>query len=269
MHIVKKFIMGADIRYFQISVMLALLLFGVAWKDFSIKPLQIFLTFLGGISAQFLAIRIFNLANIKYHSAIITCFGLSLLFRSDNFWTHAFVAFLCIFSKFVIRIREKHLFNPAMFGVVLGINLLPGTWVSPGQWGHEFLNAMWLVLIGFIIASRAKNYITSLSFLFFYSFFLLIRTLYFSYDWAVFFHQFQNGALLLFTFFMISDPKTSPDHPISKIFFPFAVSLFAFIWQYYFFYNNNLFYALFFCSPLVPIFDKFLPYQKFDWNMYS
>ena len=245
--------------------MILLLLFGVLWKDFSIYPVQILLTFFGGLFAQFLAIKLIKIENVGYHSAIITCFGLSLLFRSDNFWTHPFVAFLCISSKFIIRVNNKHIFNPAMLGIITGINLLPGSWVSPGQWGYEFINALWLLLIGFIVASRAKSYLTSLSFLFFYALFLLIRTVYFGYHWDVFFHQFQSGALLVFTFFMISDPKTSPDHPAAKILYPAFVAFAAFIWQYYFFYTNNLFYALFFCSPLVFVLDRFFPHKKFEW----
>ena len=54
-------------------------------------------------------------------------------------------AALAIGSKFILRVRGKHLFNPANFGVGAALLVLPGTWISPGQWGSDVALAGWLV----------------------------------------------------------------------------------------------------------------------------
>ena len=105
--------------------------------------------------------------------------------------------------------RGKHLFNPANFGVIFALVLLPGTWVSPGQWGQDIAFAGWIVALG-QSSHRARRADISWTFLAFYSArsrcALMARA-----ARAVWTHQLENGALLLFAFFMISDPKTNPD----------------------------------------------------------
>ena len=138
----------SDVRILQIFLMGTLLSIGVFFRDFSILPLQIGLTFLAGILTQFLWMRILKI-EIPYFSTIITCLGLSLLLRSDYIWVHPLISFTVNSSKFIIRVRGKHIFNPAMLGVILGISFLPGTWVSPGQWGYELTVGIWLIAFGF------------------------------------------------------------------------------------------------------------------------
>ncbi|MDX1961068.1 MAG: RnfABCDGE type electron transport complex subunit D [Leptospiraceae bacterium] len=255
-----------DIRVLQIVLMLSLLGIGVFIRDFSIHLEQILLTFISGILTQILWIRFLNISERGILSAIISCTGLSLLLRSDTIWVHPLIAFIIISSKFLIRYQGKHIFNPAMFGVILGITLFPGNWVSPGQWGTDLTISIWLIIFGFFVASRATVSLVSISFFLAYSSFILIRVLYFGYDLKVFFHQMNSGSLLLFTFFMITDPRTLPNQEYVKIFHAVLVAFLAFVWQYYFFKQVGLIWSLFFCSLLVPIWDTLFPKTYFDWK---
>ena len=255
-----------EIRFLQIILMGSLLTVGVVLQDFSIRIEQIVLTFLLGITTQFLALRILGLQNVGYLSAIITCMGTSLLLRSNSLWVPAASCCLAIAAKFILRIRNKHLFNPAMLSVVIGINFFPNSWISPGQWGYEVAMLAWLLALGFLVAMRARTHEMSLAFLCFYGGLLAIRTWYFGYQWEVWLHQFQNGALILFTFFMITDPKTSPNHIFARLLHTFIVALIAFIWQYYFFWNSNLIYALLLASFWVPVWDRLFISEKFEWT---
>jgi hypothetical protein len=45
-------------------------------------------------------------------------------------------------------------------------------------------------------------------------------------------HQLQNGALLVFAFFMISDPKTTPDAAIGRLVYSMLVAGVAFAIQF-------------------------------------
>ena len=131
-----------DARLFQIAFLGALLVIGVLLRDFSLRPEQMLLCFAAGVTTQIFWVRRLHLKNVGIMSALITCLGLSILLRADTLWVHPLVAALAISSKFVLRIRGKHVFNPANGGVILALSVLPGAWISPGQWGNDLAYAL-------------------------------------------------------------------------------------------------------------------------------
>lgn len=255
----------SDVRILQIILMGTLLLVGVFFRDFSILPIQIGFTFVAGLFTQWIWTKFLKI-DIAYFSTMITCLGLSLLIRSDFIWVHPIIAAIVVSSKFVIRIRGKHIFNPAMLGVMIGIHFFPGTWVSPGQWGYELTIGIWLIVFGFIVSGRAGISEISFAFLFFYFSLLGYRIINFGYSWDVWIHQLQNGALILFTFFMITDPKTIPNHRIARIFHALLVACVAYVWAFQYFKTNNLIWALFLCSPVVILWDLLFKAKKYEWE---
>jgi hypothetical protein len=75
-----------------------------------------------------------------------------------------------------------------------------------------------------------------------------------------------TGSLLLFTFFMISDPRTSPNHPVARIIWAILIAivsfyLAAFKWKY-----NTIIWVLVAAAPLVPLFDKTFKAKEFNWT---
>ncbi|MDY6940034.1 MAG: Na+-transporting NADH:ubiquinone oxidoreductase, subunit NqrB, partial [Cyanobacteriota bacterium] len=76
-------------------------------------------------------------------SALITALGLCLLLRANEPTTMAIAGCLAIASKFLFRIRGKHFFNPANFGIIAALLLTSDAWVSPGQWGTDW----WYLLL--------------------------------------------------------------------------------------------------------------------------
>ena len=256
-----------DIRYWQLTIMASLLSFGVWFRDFSLYPEQIALTFASGLTTQYLFLRWFKLEQRGYLSAIITCFGLCLLLRSATVWVHPCVAALVIASKFLIRIKGAHLFNPANLGVVLGLTLFPQTWVTSGQWGQDLTTALWMIAAGFLVAGNAKRLDISAYFLLTYAaLFLSIRVFWYGYSFAVFLHQFQNGALILFAFFMITDPMTIPRHTIARLCHAILVAILAYIWQYKLYWYQGIIWALFFATFLVPIWNYLFPAPEYQWK---
>jgi Na+-transporting NADH:ubiquinone oxidoreductase subunit NqrB len=79
-------------------------------------------------------------------------------------------------------------------------------------------------------------------------------------------HMVTNGALLLFTFFMITDPMTTPNHPKARIAWAILVGILTFGLNHIFILNSGApIWALFIISPLTLVFDKFFKSQKFAW----
>jgi len=249
-------------RFYQFLLMLTLLFMGVEFKGFSINFFQILLTFISCNLTQFFWLKIFHLEEKGFLSSFITSMGLSLLLRSDTYWVHPLVGFLAISSKFLIRFSNRHIFNPAMLGVVLGVSFFPA-WISLGQWGQGIWISGILILFGLWVSWKAGMGITSTSFLLTHFSFLLYRIWYYGYEWSIFFHQIQNGSLLLFAFFMITDPKTSPLSLIGKLLHCFFVCILAYHLQFSFYIQGSLIWSLFVMSPLVIFLDRFKTQKKY------
>jgi Na+-transporting NADH:ubiquinone oxidoreductase subunit NqrB len=255
-----------DARVFQILFLALLLMMGVLLRDFSLHPLQMALAFAAGLATQAFWLKRFGLEQRGFLSAIVTCCGLSLLLRSDSMWAHPVAATLAMSSKFVLRVHGKHLYNPANIGVILAITLIPGTWVSPGQWGNDLAFAVWLLMLGTIVTTRARR--LDISWVFLGAFLGLVgmRIMLLGQSWAIWWPQLGNGALLLFAFFMISDPMTIPNRRGPRIAYALIVAAAAIGWQYLLFRPNALIWALFLATPLVPLLDRLFPGEGFSWR---
>jgi enediyne biosynthesis protein E5 len=255
-----------DARLYQIAFLAALLGLGVWIRDFSLRPEQWLLTFASGLATQLICVRLLGLRRVGMLSAVITCFGLSILQRADSLWVHPLAAALAISAKFWLRVNDKHLYNPANLGVVVALLFFPGAWVSPGQWGNDLTLACWVVALGALVTRRARRWDISWMFLSCWLALVFLRVSLLGQNWGVLIHQFQSGALLLFTFFMLSDPMTIPNHPRGRLIYAALVAGVAFWWQYVLFKPNALVFALFLATPLVPLIDRLLPAARFQWR---
>ena len=81
--------------------------------------------------------------------------------------------------------------------------------------------------------------------------------------WA---QQISNGATLLFAFFMISDPMTTPQRRGARIAYAIAVAACAFVWQFVLYKPHGLIVVLFAASALVPFINWAFPKLRFEWS---
>ncbi|MCB0346924.1 MAG: RnfABCDGE type electron transport complex subunit D [Bdellovibrionales bacterium] len=258
---------AVDVRMTQALLMLSILGTGALLKDFSLGISQVASAFAGGLFTQYACMRRLNLKHVGYKSAVITCLGVSLLLRSDSLYAHALSAAAAVLSKFVCRISGKHIFNPANLGVLLGLTLLPGTWVSAGQWGSDTAIAFWLAAFGSVSLLRLRFQLMTWCFLTFYiGIFYCHRMLWMGYETAILLHHLQSGALLLFAFFMISDPKTAPNHPAAQVLQSLIVAACAYVWQFELYFTNALLWSLLLASFLVPLWDRIFTAPAFSWR---
>ena len=78
-------------------------------------------------------------------------------------------------------------------------------------------------------------------------------------------HRLENGALVLFAFFMISDPRTTPNSRAGRLLFAALVALGAYTVQFWLFRTNGLLWSLAVCSLAVPFLDRVLPGTRYQW----
>ena len=72
--------------------------------------------------------------------------------------------------------------------------------------------------------------------------------------------------MLLFTFFMITDPRSTPDHPIGRLLFAAAVAGLAYHLQFGLQMRTGLYFALFAVSLATPFIDTLLRAERFRWR---
>jgi Na+-transporting NADH:ubiquinone oxidoreductase subunit NqrB len=255
-----------DARYLQIGFVGALLLYGALARDFALEPEQVALTFAAGIATQAFWLWFLGLRRAGYLSAVVTCIGISVLCRADSLWVHPLLAALAMSSKFVLRIRGKHVFNPANLAVILAIAVMPGAWASPGQWGNEAMLGLWFLALGVTVTTAARRLDIAWAFLACYGGLLLARALYLGLPLGVLENQLASGALLLFAFFMISDPMTTPDRRSMRLLYAALVAIAAFAWTYMLYRPHGPVWALFWLTPLVPVLDRLAPGPKHRWQ---
>jgi enediyne biosynthesis protein E5 len=258
-------VLPQDPRILQIAFLGSFLFAGLTFLDFDLRPWQPPVILATACATQWAMTRIYRAPDVGYRSAIISSLGLSLLLRSDELWVPPLAAFLAIASKFVIRVRGKHVFNPTNLGLAACLFLTPHAWSSPSQWGESAGLVAWFGIFGLSVAHRAFRSDVSLAFLASWVALKAARVLYLGQRPEVLIHQLNVGSLILFTFFMISDPRTTPDRRSARILFAIAVAGLAFVLQHSFWWYNSLIWSLMLLSTLVPLVDRFLPAERYQW----
>ncbi len=173
---------------------------------------------------------------------------------------------MAIGSKFLIRVGGKHVFNPANFALVALMLSTDSAWVSSGQWGSGTGGALALACLGWIVLTRARRAETTIAFLLAYSTLLIGRAAWLGDPLNIPLHQLLNGALLIFAFFMISDPKTTPDTALGRIGYGAAVAAVACAIQFGLYEPNGPILALFVSAPFVPLIDFLSRGARYRWD---
>ncbi len=254
-----------DPRLYQIASLSTLLFYGLFWLHFDISTWQVAITLCVSQLTQFAGTRYFNLPLFDPKSAVISSLSLCLLLRTNDPAVAALAAFVAIASKFLIRWNNKHVFNPTNLALVVILSSGLG-WISPGQWGQVAWLGFLVACLGSLVVTRAARADVTLAFLTFYIGLLFVRTLWLGDPLTIPLHQIENGALLIFAFFMISDPKTTPDSRTGRIFFALMVALTALYVQFGLFKPHGPLWGLIVCSPFVSLLDRMFPGARYDWS---
>ena len=255
-----------DPRFFQIGALSALLLYGMAALRFDVTPLRGALILTAAVAAQYGCTRIWRLPVFDPKSALISGLSLCLLLRTEDARLAVLAAVLAVASKFLLRWNDKHVFNPTNFALVAILALTDGVWVSPGQWGSAAIFAFLMACAGALVVARAQRSDVTFAFLGAWLLLLFGRSLWLGEPLAIPLHRLESGALVLFAFFMISDPKTTPDSRAGRILFGALVAAGAWFIQFRLFRTNGLLWSLAACSLFVPLIDVVLSGPLYSWK---
>lgn len=259
--------MFQDARIYQILFLSLFLLVGSVMRDWTLHLSMIGTAIVTCLGMQWIICQITQLSFLKtFPSALITSLGMSVLLRADYCETIALACSAAILSKFLLRVGDKHLFNPGNFGIITALLLTSDAWVSPGQWGEEGWYAVLFLATGGLVLKRVGRWDTTIAFLAAYGVLEAIRNVWLGWTWDVWQHRLMSGSLLMFSLFMITDPRTIPNSQIGRVIWAMTIAGLTFILRNQFFVSTAAFWALFALAPLSIVLDQIFPASRFSWE---
>jgi Na+-transporting NADH:ubiquinone oxidoreductase subunit NqrB len=256
----------ADARHLQIAALGTLLVINMAWLDFGARPLGAAAAIAGTLAGQALCSRLSGNSRPELRSALITGLSLSLLLRCNEPALYLLAGALAMSSKFLLRIDGKHIWNPATFAIVALRYGTDAAWISPGQWGAALWFAALLLLLATMVLRSARRADSALFFLAVHLALLMLRAWRLGDPLAIPLHQMESGSLLIFAFFMVTDPRATPDRRSARLLFVASVALLGHVLAFQEQMREALYLALFLLAPLVPVLDCVLPAARFAWR---
>ena len=256
----------SDARHFQILALSSLLAINFVWLDFGAKPLYSALAISSALATQVVCSRYFGLSQIDLRSPLITGLSLSLLLRADEPWLPAIAGIVAIASKFMLRVEGRHIWNPAGFAIVVLLLTSNDAWISPGQWGASVWFGSLLSFFAILVLQASQRSDIALFFLGSHAALLFARAYWLGDPITIPLHQMQSGSLLIFAFFMISDPRTTPDSRPGRFLFAVAVALLAYYLAFSMQIRPALYMALIGLSPVTLLLNRISPAKQFAWT---
>src|SRR5439155_303908 len=146
-----------DPRLYQIATLSGLLGYGVFWLDLEVQTRTAVAIIVMALVTQLVCTRLTGRGRFDPRSALISALSLCLLLRTGSLGLAMLTAAVAIASKFTLRVRDKHVFNPTNFALVAMMLATGRVWVSPGQWGSGLVFAFLLASAGGLVVNRAAR----------------------------------------------------------------------------------------------------------------
>lgn len=183
-------------------------------------------------------------------SAYITGISVGILIRSPQLWPFAFGSIISIASKYVLRYKGRHIWNPSNFGVVAMLLLAPqSVAILSIQWGNNMWAMLIIWIVGAISIYRLRRFHICATYIFSFLIFAILRAWITGDPYLAEISPITGPMYQLFTFFMITDPKTTVSSRWGQY---LVVVLIAFV-EMIFRLNEAVyapFYALFIVGPI-------------------
>ncbi|MBY0518088.1 MAG: FG-GAP-like repeat-containing protein [Bacteriovoracaceae bacterium] len=213
-----------DPRWMVLACLGGYVILGFTILGFNRTPTQAAVTTLCCMAMDAILCRYFKGKWIFPLSAIITSCSLSILLNySHDYWVLLAPVFFAIGTKYIFTFNGKHNYNPAQVAVTLSL-IFCGSVITSApayQWyGLESISIL-VVFLGFMFVLPQVNRLPLvITFLICYTLQTLLRAWIMQHHLpfqTLFLGSITSPAFFLFTFFMITDPATSPNSTKDQI----------------------------------------------------
>jgi len=195
-------------------------------------------------------------------SAYITGISVGILVRSPAYWPFALCALISITSKYVLRVKDRHIWNPSNFGIS-ALLFLAGDYVASLsiQWGNFLAPMLVIWALGAAIIYRLRRFHITGTYVVSFLVLALLRAWMTHAPWKSEIAPITGPEYQLFIFFMITDPRTTVRSKTGQCKVAFMVALVEMILRL----NQVIyapFYALFMVGPAALLIEMWLQARR-------
>jgi Na+-transporting NADH:ubiquinone oxidoreductase subunit NqrB len=196
-------------------------------------------------------------------SAYISGISVGILTRSPEFWPFALCAAISVVSKYVIRVRGRHIWNPSNFGISVMLLISPFAFSTLSiQWGNNLWAMLVIWTLGSIIIFRLRRFHITFTYVASFLFFAVVRSFVTGHPVLSEVAPITGAMYQLFIFFMITDPPTTVRHSRgAQMAVAFLVAFAEFVLRL----AENVhapYFALFIVGPIANLVDIFWLSQR-------
>ncbi len=209
---------------------------------------------------------IFEIAAIKFanpnrkikffpFSSAVTSFGIVLMLGWLKWYIPYILISLALLQKRLILFKKRHIFNPSNFAVVAALALFyPKALPVVGQIGYQgYAAILTTLLLAVSVLYRANRFIIPIAFILSYILleYLIIGSTNPNWELTHFLTKFYSTSFIVYIFFMLTDPKTTPSpYLLQAVFGVLTAILITFLDYAEGMRVRNLYLALFITSAL-------------------
>ena len=188
-------------------------------------------------------------------SAYITALSVGILLESYDWRVFVVAPAWGILSKYLIRDRTRHFFNPSNFAIVMALVFGHGlASVAPGsQWGADYRVAFVIIALGLVMMMRLKILDLTLAWIGGFVLMSLLRMALGQGGLVFALGPLTGAEFALFTFSMLPDPKTCPPTRAGRVGWGLSIAVMDGVLRYLEI-RYSMFYALFDRCAMLPLF---------------
>lgn len=191
-------------------------------------------------------------------SAYITGISVGILLRSPAFWPYALCSLIAITSKYVLRIKGRHIWNPSNFGICVMLFLASEAVAGLSiQWGNNLWAMLVIWTLGSVIIWRLRRFHICAVYVISFVALALLRTWITGDPWQSEISPATGPEYQLFIFFMITDPKTTVRSKLGQSVVAFCVAVVEFFLRL----DQSIYaplYALFIVGPIAMLIEMWM-----------
>lgn len=197
-------------------------------------------------------------------SAYVSGISAGILVRSPFFWPFALCAAISIASKYVLRYKGRHIWNPTNFGVVAIILLASDSAaILSIQWGNNMWAMLIIWIIGLVSLWKINRLNITLTYILSFIAFAWVRSIYTGDAFLAEVAPLTGPMYQLFALFMMTDPKTTVKSRTGQNVVAFSIALLEMFLRL----NEAVyapFYALFIIGPIALIIEDQINQRELD-----
>jgi len=193
-------------------------------------------------------------------SAYTSGISVGILVRSPMLWPFALCSALSILSKYVLRVKGRHLWNPSNFG--LCVLFFPAAYglfdIAPlnTQWGNNMWPMLVIWVVGLYTIWKVKRFHITATYILAFIALSLVRGLITGDGFWAEVAPLTGPMYQLFALFMITDPKTTVSSKTGEMGVTVLIAVVEFFLRLAQFVAAP-FYALFLVGPIAMLVDSY------------